>query len=326
VADDSIAVVLATFNGDRYLNAQLVSIANQSRKPDELIIGDDGSTDDTLSVLDAFASTAPFPVHILRHQRIGVGDNFLSAVQSSQSDLVAFSDQDDVWHPRKLEISIAALGKLDADLVLHGAQPVDQQLRPIRTGYDNVRKVRIRNRLRGNVWYSGYGHAMVFRRDLLNGCDWKKRPRSQWSNTPMHHDDLVGLLATVKGRTVRIPDRLIQYRQHGRNVAGAPPTLLGAVRARKDPYSSVAHRVEVAEEWACYFSDLVSPHQRREVIEYFNNAARIMAVRAERLHDPRYKALPSLGLSALKGHYSSRTPDGVGWKRFLQDSLWFVVR
>lgn len=326
MVDNSIAVILATYNGDRYLSEQLDSIAHQSRRPDELIVGDDNSTDDTLNLLNKFASVAPFPVHILHHNRVGVGGNFLSSLESSQSHLIAFSDQDDVWHPQKLEKSVAAFTQYGADLVLHGAEAVDEQLRPKRTGYSNVRRARVNDRLHGNLWYHGYGHAMLFRRSLLQGCDWAARPRSQWSDMAMNHDDLVGVLAAIRGKTVRIPDRLVQYRQHGTNVAGAPQTLISAVRNQINPEASVTHRVNVAQEWADYFPKLVDSKHQKEVLEYFKNATRIMSIRAQRFQYPKYRAIPSLGLSGLRGHYSQRTPDGINGKYFLQDALWLAVR
>ena len=64
---ESISIVLCTFNGARYLPAQLASYLNQDRLPDELVIGDDGSTDETESLIQEFARTAPFPVRFHRN-------------------------------------------------------------------------------------------------------------------------------------------------------------------------------------------------------------------------------------------------------------------
>ena len=85
-ADSSVAVVLGTYNGDRYLSPLLDSITAQTRPPVELVACDDGSTDKTLSVLQDFARTAPFPVRIEENvTRLGFADNFLKAASLSLS-------------------------------------------------------------------------------------------------------------------------------------------------------------------------------------------------------------------------------------------------
>ena len=97
-------------------------------------------------------------------------------------------------------------------MVLHGAKAVDDELRTKRTGYRNVRRTRVVERLQANVWATAPGNAMLFRRSALDGCDWMVRPESQCSERPLNHDDLVKVLASVRGRTVRLPDRLLLYR------------------------------------------------------------------------------------------------------------------
>ena len=123
-----VSVVMGTYNGERHLAAQLQSIANQSWLPAELVIGEDGSTDATLDVIETFRRHAPFEVRTLCHERLGVGENFLSALEASTGRVIAFADQDDVWHPAKLEISLRALERFDADLVWHGVYVVDENL------------------------------------------------------------------------------------------------------------------------------------------------------------------------------------------------------
>ena len=98
-----ISIAMATYNGSKYLREQLDSLAAQTLPPCELVVTDDGSTDDTLGILDRFRRRAPFPVHLHRNeQRLGYRDNFLKAAQLCSGELIAFCDQDDVWMPDKL--------------------------------------------------------------------------------------------------------------------------------------------------------------------------------------------------------------------------------
>ncbi len=97
------AVAMATFNGARYLEEQLTSIGRQTRVPDEIIVADDGSTDDTLAIVRRMATTLPCQVTIIDEgRRLGPAGNFERALGRITSDVVFLSDQDDVWQPEKV--------------------------------------------------------------------------------------------------------------------------------------------------------------------------------------------------------------------------------
>lgn len=97
------SIALCTFNGQRYLPAQLDSFLAQTRPPDELIVCDDGSTDDTPRLVEAYAAQAPFPVRFHRNAvNLGVVQNFGQAIDRCQGDWIFLSDQDDLWMPEKL--------------------------------------------------------------------------------------------------------------------------------------------------------------------------------------------------------------------------------
>src|SRR5262245_62398986 len=99
-----VSIVLATFDGERFLEPLLESLAGQTMRPRELLVADDGSTDGTVAIVSDFARRAPFPVSVSRNaRRLGFADNFLTLSGSAVGPLIAFCDQDDVWHPTKLE-------------------------------------------------------------------------------------------------------------------------------------------------------------------------------------------------------------------------------
>jgi glycosyltransferase involved in cell wall biosynthesis len=317
-----ISVVLATYNGELYLQQQLESISAQSRPPDELIVGDDGSQDRTTDILAQFKEQAPFPVMLIQRERQGLSPNFLLSTELSHGDLIAFSDQDDVWLPNKLERSLQALDHYAADLVIHGATTVDEELRPKRTGYRNIRSTRVDERFHGNPWRDHPGNSMLFRKTLLDGCNWVSRPTEPLYDRPLTYDYLVALLASVRGRTVRLPERLLLYRQHGTNVAAARLTGLQRVHRymADNPWdASIQFSVNVFRDYAEYFSNIAAPEHRKQTVDYFLRAGEVQRSRAKRLHNPAWRGIPLIGAAALRGDYSLKTGYGLSWGSFLRD-------
>ncbi len=101
----NISVAMCTYNGERFLEEQLNSIARQSLPPGEVIICDDGSTDATEEIVVRFATSVPFPVHFHRNiKNLGSTKNFEQAIQLCTGELIALCDQDDVWFPEKLAV------------------------------------------------------------------------------------------------------------------------------------------------------------------------------------------------------------------------------
>jgi len=98
-------ILLCTYNGESFLEDQLNSYLGQTELPTDLYVADDGSTDNTLSILKAFADKAPFPVQIHQNkEKLGYAKNFLTHLQHTTGDLVFLSDQDDIWLSTKIEM------------------------------------------------------------------------------------------------------------------------------------------------------------------------------------------------------------------------------
>jgi glycosyltransferase involved in cell wall biosynthesis len=124
----SISVAMCTYNGSRFLPEQLASIARQTRQPDEMVVSDDGSTDATAEIVENFARSAPFPVRFIRNPRnLGSTKNFEQAIGLCSCDLIALSDQDDIWMPDKLARQ-AEMFELDPSLggVFTDAELIDE--------------------------------------------------------------------------------------------------------------------------------------------------------------------------------------------------------
>ena len=129
-----ISVALATYNGGRFLNDQLQSIAAQDRRPDELVVCDDGSSDETPAMLWKFAATCPFEVRLeMNGRHLGAGGNFSRAVASCRGDVIALCDQDDVWLPAKLaRLESAFAADTRTGFVFSDATLIDAESRLLR--------------------------------------------------------------------------------------------------------------------------------------------------------------------------------------------------
>ena len=125
-----ISIALATYNGARYLPEQLQSYLDQERLPDELVVSDDGSGDETCNLVDSFAKTAPFDVRIVRQdEQLGYVANFDCALSMATGDLVFLSDQDDLWLPGKIsEVSAIMERNPELLLVLNDAEITSSEL------------------------------------------------------------------------------------------------------------------------------------------------------------------------------------------------------
>ena len=143
-----ISIALCTYNGSAFLAEQLDSILQQTVLPTQLIICDDGSTDDTLRMVQKFAATAPFAVQYkVNEARLGVAKNFKHAVQLCHGDIIVLADQDDVWLPHKLAVidqtfaQNPTIGYIfsDAELINNKSKNLNQRLWQ-KTGFNTTRQ------------------------------------------------------------------------------------------------------------------------------------------------------------------------------------------
>jgi hypothetical protein len=241
----TFSVALCTYNGGAYLPDQLASLAAQSRLPDELVVRDDASGDDTPAVVQAFAARAPFPVRFERNAvRLGSTRNFDGAIAACTGDLIALSDQDDVWRPDKLSALERRFHESPGvGLVFSDADLVDAALNPIGArlwtgiGFDSRRRRFWRARGALTALVPGRivtGATMAFRstfRALV-------LPTPE-GIAPMIHDGWISLAIAAVAGVAFIEEPLVAYRQHGTQQIGAHESF--DARPRLGPIASAAH-------------------------------------------------------------------------------------
>jgi glycosyltransferase involved in cell wall biosynthesis len=213
-AAPKLSIALATYNGGRYLKEQLDSFAAQTVLPYEVVVGDDGSTDDTLAVLEEFARTAPFLMRIQRNPRnYGYSRNFCEIVERCEGDIIFLSDQDDYWLPDKLQRCADALQVPGALLVTHDARLADGALNPA----DATMFGQLRAMGASDPDALNYGCCMAFDRFLAG-----------FVAVPPYdyHDMWLAVVARLMGGRVFIDEPLILYRRHGGNASHSHLTRL----------------------------------------------------------------------------------------------------
>jgi Glycosyl transferase family 2 len=222
-----ISVAMCTYNGADFLRAQLESIVTQSRQPDELVICDDGSSDETQALLKEFASESPIPVLLrVNENNLGTIKNFEQAISFCTGDVIALSDQDDVWRNDKLQqIEERFRNAPTAGLVFSDAEIVDENLQSLnRRMWDEVgfnahkRKLVVLGRAL-EVLITGWtvtGATMAFRSKYV------KLSLPIPDRIAMIHDGWIALTVAAVADVAIIEEPLIKYRQHGRQQIGAP--------------------------------------------------------------------------------------------------------
>jgi glycosyltransferase involved in cell wall biosynthesis len=248
-----ISIALATYNGSKHIEAQLQSMSSQTTLPDELVVSDDGSTDDTIAIIKRFAQTAPFEITVLpKHKRLGFADNFFHAAAACRNDIIAFTDQDDVWSDKKLEMGLAPFVDSEVLLSMHTLTMTDGLLNPIGLHRQGIDQDKVYPPLQLNPFATGWGNSMVFRKSLLEIWPASRRPKQPSGNRPLSHDTWIYTLAAALGAVAHIDTPLVLYRQHDLNTMGMGKSpfkekISGALTA------SVGRYLEVADFYASMF-------------------------------------------------------------------------
>ncbi len=220
-----ISIAMCTYNGGRYLPEQLESLAAQSTPPDELVICDDGSTDETPALISAFSRDVPFDVRMVRNEtRLGSTRNFEKAIGLCTGDLIALCDQDDVWLPGKLEkmtdrfAAASTIGGIFSDAIL-----IDESSTPTggllwqRFGFGQKEQAQVRRE--GPI-------GLLCKREFVTGATlmFRAELRDQFQPIPRSwiHDGWIAWVIALESRLDFITEPLIRYRVHTNQQAGVP--------------------------------------------------------------------------------------------------------
>ncbi len=205
----SISVSIATFNGERFIQEQMMSVLPQLSEDDEVVVSDDGSTDETIAILESFHD--PRIRIFVNEGKHGFIWNFENALTKAKGDVIFLCDQDDIWKPDKVKVVLLALK--DHDIVLHDAEIIDKN--GVKTGILYSDGLHKREGFWSNLWKTRWlGCCMAFRRNVLEYA----------LPFPRHivgHDGWISAVGLAKFDYYYIPDVLMCYRRHGDNASTA---------------------------------------------------------------------------------------------------------
>lgn len=213
---------MATYNGARYLAGQLQSILAGTMLPDEIVISDDGSSDETLEIVRQIASASPVPITLLTPaERRGPSGNFERALEATTGQIIALCDQDDLWHVDRLERAVEAFRGRGALLQHADARLVDRDGAPLGSTLLTTLSVSSAERA---ALASGRAFAALLRRNLVTGAtvilDRNLLPLALPVPPGWLHDEWLAIVAAAHDSTQLLPQAVIDYRQHGANEVG----------------------------------------------------------------------------------------------------------
>ena len=243
-----LCILLASYNGEKYISEQLDSIINQTYKNWELIIRDDGSKDETVTILNKYEKKDE-RIKILRDDKGNLGflKNFEELLFNAKEEFVLFSDQDDFWLKNKLEKFVEKIRDLDEKvlskpLLIHCNSLVcDDKLEIIKEKFIDSKIAKKNN---SNIYFFEYivqgSTSMVNKKMIKESLPFLK-------NVTLH-DRYFHLLSQFLGTRVFIDESLVKYRQHERNEIGANRSIIKNIMSKKYFYVEDRKLIEEIKE------------------------------------------------------------------------------
>lgn len=283
-----LVVLLSTYNGEKYLREQLDSLISQDLRPDRILIRDDGSKDDTISILEEYASEYPF-IEYYYGKNKKPGRSFWELMSvCDEADYYAFCDQDDVWQKDKLSRAVAMLEKEDRNIPLLYCSRytlTDENLNPIKSDISKLYS------------YTDFAHSLIYH--TAPGCTFvfnslareKALEYDASSEYFVIHDAILHKVVALFGKVILDKESRIYYRQHGNNEIGMVSGALKTFASRIDHFVSgkmVGYRSKTAKSLLNVYGNECDS-QKRELINIVANYRKDPKLRERLLNDECFK-------------------------------------
>lgn len=221
----TVAIVMATYNGERFIREQIDSILASSYQDFELFIFDDGSKDHTLSILKEYEQQYPHKIHVHQNAKNqGVVVNFLHGVCMTTMDYVMFCDQDDIWKPTKIAMTLKRMRNMEAQadksipmVVFTDAVMVDQDLNTISNSFFCSSHL---NPCKTDLSHMLMENKLIGCTVMFNAALRKVLQSNRLPSNARYHDWWIALIAASMGKISFIREGTLLYRQHGGNAVG----------------------------------------------------------------------------------------------------------
>ncbi len=206
------SIAICTYNGEKYIEEELDSIAAQTVKPDEIVICDDGSKDNTVSIIRKYISSHDLNITLYQNEiNLGYAKNFEKCISLCSGDIVFMCDQDDIWMPTKVEKFIEAFeANPNAVYVFSDAYVTDENGKITYNSLLKPQKIKWFE-LKENDFFEYFskkcflnGFLIAVKRDYAN----------EIMPFKFAHDEWLAMFAPLYGEIVAINECLAKYRRH----------------------------------------------------------------------------------------------------------------
>ena len=217
--NNHISIAIATYNGERFLREQLDSLYQQTRVPDEIIVCDDCSTDNTVSILEEYHQKYGLTYYV-NPTSLGVNKNFFKAISLCTGDFICICDQDDIWMPNKIETLYDAIKKYDnSQCNCISSQVVDINAKSEIIGVCK-KTLPDTEGWQATLLMTGHsqGCTMMFNQVLKNRV--LHLYHSNALADSMMYDVFIAFVSAIEGNKKNLGTQLMYYRHHDKNVVG----------------------------------------------------------------------------------------------------------
>lgn len=249
-----ISIAMCTYNGALFIESQISSILHQTKLPDEIIVCDDGSTDETIEIILKLLTESGIKHDIVvNSQNLGITKNFEKAISLCKGDIIFLADQDDVWNREKIEkIYLCFSEQAETDLVFSNARLVDQNSKEIKYNMWQLLK------FNPSILTNGLVIKKLLSRNYVTGATLAIRRNTFNYIFPFskswNHDYWIAANVAIFGKIFSVEEELIDYRQHQFNQIGSPSfTLTSKINNYKNNYWNIQsifkHRLQMWEDF-----------------------------------------------------------------------------
>lgn len=259
-----VMVLMSSYNGEKYIDAQIQSILQQKGVDVSILLRDDGSKDRTKQIINRIKSDS---IRLIVGENIGATESFFELIKlSDHCDYYAFSDQDDVWDDDKLKIAIDSIKELKGPVIYSSnTRLVDENLKYINDEDKHP------NTTLASAMMKDYatGCTIVFNSELMEVL------KCTIPSYAANHDWWVNLVAlSIGGVSVFDRNPHMSYRQHGNNVVGAPTSFLRKWKSRLFKFRNISYQRDVmAQELLDLLGENIT-NENRKVLYLFSNYRR----------------------------------------------------
>lgn len=281
--EETVEILMATYNGQNYLEEQINSILNQSHQNIRLLICDDHSSDETVKVIDKYVTKYPEKiVKIVSPKNLGAKGNFSFLMEHAKADYIMFSDQDDIWKTEKVAKTLDEMKRLEK---VHGKDI------PLLVHTDLVVVDQNCAVLGHSFWKYSNLNAPAFHtlnrflmQNVVTGCTMMMNNRLCLLSVPvpqesLMHDWWIALVAAQFGKIGLVTEPTLLYRQHGKNTLGAQKfgviqssinVLMKFLRGDTHYQVQMLKRIAQAKAFLQRYQNELNPKEIKMVEDYFN--------------------------------------------------------